>query len=330
MKDAIRHNKALPLTHDAIETLQHAVGAVPDGVWGPETTRKLRDWQMWQAENPERLPRSCHGFVETDGRFGPYTQYALGVVHPEALEQQGDDKHPRPDWMETVYALAEEQDLLLGIDTYAGNDEPDWCQLVSLDVRVACVKVGQATRSQLASAAPKLMRARGAGMLIHGYFWFEDEKDPEAQGAFLSELMKNAPAFDIPAALDFEKDYMPKNSPEELRAKGNRALCAMSDPAILYSGQHFLQSNLDLDREHPGQLDNLHRWVAKYPVQIKKGSPALLWDYRPDDPWACWQVTSSGCHPSITEKGLLERTDFNVWRREALAALVRLQRGDRR
>lgn len=327
MKAAIQHNKSLPLAVEAVEHLQHVLGAVMDGQWGPETTRKLKAWQEWQAEHPERLPASCHGFIEVDGTFGPFSQYAMGVTHPETLQKDGSTKWARPDRTETIYALARREGLVLGLDLYRGNDEPDWCQLYSLGHRVYTAKLGEIYRSDVDHAIPRMQRARGAGYLLHGYHWFRDESSPTRQAEALEQMLIDAPDLDVPVAMDFERDYLPKNPPPELRAKGNAFVDAMRSPLMLYAGLHFMRSDLDIDKPQPGRLDDLDRWVARYPLDIDKGVDAL-WADRPPEPWAGWQLTSSGCHPSIVEKGLLERIDLNLWRPAELERLRRLQTGE--
>jgi lysozyme len=48
--------------------VQRVVGATPDGVWGPDTERKVRAWQ------------AAHD-MPADGIVGPRTAIAMGLVH---------------------------------------------------------------------------------------------------------------------------------------------------------------------------------------------------------------------------------------------------------
>lgn len=327
MRAAIEHNRALPLTTEAIETLQYVLGAVMDGAWGPETTGKLKAWQQWKAERTEELPASCHGYIETDGTFGPFSQYAMGVTHPDVLQKHDSTKWARPDRTETIYKMARQYGLVLGFDLFRGNDEPDWCQMASLGHRVFTGKIGEKLRDDTRFVVDRLLRAKGAGLDVNGYLWFSDEVSPERQARALEKMLEKVTELDIPVAMDFEKDYLPKNTPAELRAKGNRFVEAFRPALMLYGGLHFMNSDLDIDKPQPGPLDDLPRWVARYPTDIDKGVEAL-WADQPTGPWAGWQLTSSGAHPSITKKGLLDRFDVNVWKPTELDRLKRLQRGE--
>lgn len=327
MRAAIEHNRALPLTDAAVRAIQQRLGAEVDGAWGPETTSKLQTWQRWRLEQPEGLPASCHGYLEADGTFGPYTQYALGIDTPLALQRRGSDKWARPDRTRVVYRMAERYGLVLAIDLYRGNPEPNWRQLYTLGFRVYLPKLGEIYRNDVEYALDRMLRARGAGYLLGGYHWFRDESNPARQARALERMLVSAPRLDIPIGMDFERDYAPHDPPPELRAKGNAFVEALDAPLLLYGGLHFMRSDLDIDKPQPGPLDDLPRWVARYPHAIDRGAEAL-WAKRPPDPWSIWQLTSSGAHPSLVEDGLLARVDLNVCKPDELERLQRLQRGE--
>lgn len=67
-RSAIDYNKRAQYTTDEIKVVQAVVGAVVDGLWGPETVNKVA---VWQDKNS----------LKVDGKVGPQTYGAIKAVY---------------------------------------------------------------------------------------------------------------------------------------------------------------------------------------------------------------------------------------------------------
>lgn len=301
--NAVDYNRSRDYDRTTWVRIQHAAGAVPDGVPGPQTADKVADWQ------------EVHG-LESDGKAGPAT-----------LETMAVEPHPRgeDDGLSLLGLSLSDPDGVYGIDVSDYQGKIAWSKLSRsrcVDFVVIKATEGRTHRQKQLQRGWKACKKHGIPVTAyHLANLVHDGKQTDAAGGadnFLS--MFDAAAADLPPALDLEAKKL-----KELRSlTGSRQ--AVHDWVAAWLERFVAESGVEpmmyLSRWGMQEIGDAHGELTTYSVWAPDYGRAPELPPRLDKRWNEWtfrQFTSRGVVPGI--RGDVDLDRFNGTQNEFEAIL---------
>jgi GH25 family lysozyme M1 (1,4-beta-N-acetylmuramidase) len=322
MSEAVSYNKSLRRGRHQLKQLQKflnteeggSAGLKVDGAMGNATTKALAAFQDARLDLVCELVPAGETFTEAGGKYGPHTQYAIGRLDPNTLDDDEDpsSKYPNPQRMEKIKEFARANDLIIALDLYHHNPEPDYAAIKAWGVEAIILKGSQSSTGTQKDLLERAQRVVDAGLVLGDYHFASPSNksgDPEREARHAVAIAKTMPS-PVVLFLDIESD--PDMTPKELH-RWIRAFFTVADglidgvPVEGYSYSSYIRRSLD-GFKGAEDIGERFTWIARYP-----GDPTL--ENQPERPWKIWQVTSRGCHPSSTKRNVLKRIDVCLVKR---------------